>query len=96
MRRVIALTAAAAALGGCFSIRVELAGRAWTRPDTTIRRVTLDEMDCARQARETPRAPGSLLGGLADIAPAARDGARITTAFEGCMMALGYAPAAGR
>ena len=38
-------------LTGC-SAKYDLAGTAWAKPNTLVQQATLDEIDCAREARE--------------------------------------------
>ena len=92
MRGPLALAAAVAMLAACTS-KLEVAGSAWTRPNTMYQRVTLDEVDCIRKTRELPRPPESWVGGAADLGRLAVEDRRVLSAYERCMTELGYAPA---
>jgi hypothetical protein len=81
-------------LGGC-AAELGVAGREWTRADTTISQVTFDETECARESTDAGRTPESVVGGVVD---AVRNGIRERgrqNVYAGCMRARGYQPAAG-
>lgn len=92
--RAVVVAALGLLLGGC-AAELGVAGREWTRADTTISQVTFDETECVRGATDAGRTPESVVGGLVD---AVRNGIRERGrqgAYEGCMRARGYQPAAG-
>jgi hypothetical protein len=92
--RAAGLVVLALLLGGC-AAELGVAGREWTRPDTTVSQVTFDETECAREATDAGRTPESFVGGVADaVRNAIRERGR-QGAYEGCMRARGYQPAEG-
>jgi hypothetical protein len=81
-------------LGGC-AAELGVAGREWTRPGTSVSQETFDETECVREAEDAGQTPESFVGGVADaVRNAVRERGR-QTAYEGCMRARGYEPAAG-
>ncbi|OGK99212.1 MAG: hypothetical protein A3E31_09415 [Candidatus Rokubacteria bacterium RIFCSPHIGHO2_12_FULL_73_22] len=92
MRGRIALAVAAALLAGC-SAKLEVAGTAWTRPNTMYQRITLDEIDCIRKARDLPKTTESWVGGAFDVGRLALEDRRLQSSYERCMTELGYTPA---
>ena len=78
-------------LAGC-SAKYDLAGTSWAKPNTMVQQVTLDEIDCAREAREAGHTPDLLVGGLVDVGRYFYEEhhQRFGT-YERCMVARGYA-----
>jgi len=100
MRGVFALAVAIPLLAGC-SVKREVDGAGWTRPNTMYRQITLDEITCERRVREQPAGPeygvlGVGVGGVVDLSRFFVRERREDDAFSRCMADLGYAPVAGR
>jgi hypothetical protein len=89
MRRSIALLALMA-LAGC-SAKYDLAGASWAKPNTMVQQVTLDEIDCAREAREAGHTPDLILGGMVDVGRFYYEDRQRYGTYERCMVARGYA-----
>jgi len=89
MRRSIALLALLA-LAGC-SAKYDLAGTLWGKPNTMVQQVTLDEIDCAREAREASHTPDLIVGGLVDVGRYFYEERQRFGTYERCMTARGYA-----
>ena len=89
MRRSIALLGLMA-LAGC-SAKYDLAGTAWTKPATMVQQTTLDEIDCAREAREAGYTPDLLVGGLVDVGRYFYEEHQRFGTYERCMTSRGYA-----
>ena len=81
--------AALVALAGC-AVHPNIDGRDWTRPDTLLQDITLDEVDCARQADAAGDTPDLVLGGLLDVARLAVEDRQRRQAFGRCMADRGY------
>jgi hypothetical protein len=89
-RRHIAVGAlVGAALAGC-APQFDLGGADWTKADTQIQQVTLDEMECARLASRSYWTPESFVGGLADVVRVKIEDAQMSSAFTRCMESKGY------
>jgi hypothetical protein len=85
------LAATLAALAGC-TVKYDLSGADWTKPDVMIQTVTLDEMECVRAAREAGSTPELWVGGLADVGRMVVEERQRGGAFHDCMLARGYQP----
>jgi hypothetical protein len=92
MRPTIALLLALGLLAGC-SVKYDLSGSDWRKPDTGIEIVTLGEIECVRSAREAGSTPDLIVGGLADVARYVLEERQRSSAYRGCMRAKGYQPA---
>jgi hypothetical protein len=88
MRLTIGLLALVA-LTGC-TAKYDLAGTAWTKANTMVQQVTLDEIDCAREAREASQTPDLVIGGLADVGREFYEERTRFGAYERCMTDRGY------
>jgi hypothetical protein len=77
-------------LAGC-SAKYDLAGTSWAKPNTMVQQVTLDEIDCAREAREASHTPDLILGGLIDVGRYFYEERQRFSTYERCMVARGYA-----
>jgi len=91
MRLAIALLVAAGTLAGC-TAKYDLSGADWTKPDAGIQIVTLDEMECVREAREAGWTPDLIVGGVADVARLVVEERQRAGAYRSCMLAKGYQP----
>jgi len=80
------------ALTGC-TAKYDLAGLEWTKPAMTYQQVTLDEIDCAREAREASHTPDLLVGGMVDVGREAYEELRRSGTYDRCMIGRGYARA---
>ena len=89
MRLTIALLALVA-LTGC-SAKYDLAGTSWTKANTLVQQVTLDEIDCAREAREASQTPDLIVGGVADVGREFYEERQRYGTYERCMISRGYA-----
>jgi len=87
---VLALTL----FGGC-TAAFDVAGRDWTKPDTTHSQITLDQTECARVAYEAGDTPDLLLGGLLDVMRLAIENGAQAHAYRECMTSRGYQPREG-
>jgi hypothetical protein len=67
-------------------------GSGWSKPDTSLSRVTLDEAECASATRGAGATVDTGAGGLADVVRAGFENARRASAFAECMTAKGYRP----
>jgi hypothetical protein len=76
-------------LGGCAS-NLDIAGLEWGKSGVATDQVTLDELECAREANEAGRPPDLFVGGLVDIARVVFEERARTGAFNGCMRGKGY------
>ena len=94
MRPGLLALSAVALLAGCTS-RFDIGGGEWTKPGAAIAQITQDEMDCARQAVDDRPYPETFVGGLADVAVAKYQDARMSVVFDRCMSTKGYRPARG-
>jgi hypothetical protein len=88
MRLTLALLALVA-LTGC-TAKYDLAGTSWTKANTMVQQVTLDEIDCAREAREASHTPDLILGGLLDVGREFYEEHRRYGTYERCMASRGY------
>jgi hypothetical protein len=91
MRLVLAMLVAFGTLAGC-TTKYDLSGADWTKPDTMVQSVTLDEMECVRAAREGGDTPDVIVGGLADVARLTIEERQRSSTYRGCMLAKGYQP----
>jgi hypothetical protein len=91
MRAAMALLMVMVTIGGC-TIRHDLAGDAWVKPDATIQQVTLDEMACVRDARDAGQTPDLVVGGVLDVGRYVAEERQRAAAYRDCMDAKGYAP----
>jgi len=78
------------ALAGC-SAKYDLAGASWAKSNTMVQQVTLDEIDCAREAREASYTPDLIVGGLVDVGRYFYEERQRFGTYERCMIARGYA-----
>jgi hypothetical protein len=76
-------------LTGC-SAKYDLAGTAWAKPNTLVQQVTLDEIDCAREAREASYTPDLIVGGVLDVGRYFYEERQRFGTYESCMAARGY------
>jgi hypothetical protein len=76
-------------LTGC-SAKYDLAGTAWAKPNTLVQQVTLDEIDCAREAREASSTPDLIVGGLLDVGRYFYEERQRFGTYERCMITRGY------
>jgi len=90
MRLALALIALAA-LTGC-AVHPDIGGTQWTRPDTILQDVTLDEVDCARRSHDAATTPDLVVGGLVDVVRLVIEDGQRRTAFRRCMVDRGYQP----
>jgi hypothetical protein len=88
VRRALVLLAALA-LSGCAS-QLDIAGLEWGKSGVGTDQVTLDELECAREANEAGRPPDLFVGGLVDVARVIAEESIRTNAFNGCMKGKGY------
>lgn len=88
MRLTIALLGLVA-LAGC-SAKYDLAGTSWSKANTMGPQVTLDEIDCAREAREASQTPDLIVGGLADVGREVYEERQRYGTYERCMTSRGY------
>ena len=77
------------ALSGC-TAKYDLAGAEWTKPETMYQQITLDEIDCAREAREAGYTPDLIVGGLLDTTRYFIEDHQRYGAYERCMTSRGY------
>lgn len=77
-------------LTGC-SAKYDLAGTAWAKPNTMVQEVTLDEIDCAREAREAGYTPDLIVGGVVDVGRYFYEERQRFGTYERCMTSRGYA-----
>lgn len=90
----LTMMAAVMLLVGC-APAFDVAGRTWTKPNTSIQQVTLDETECARAAYDAGWTPDLILGGLLDVGRVVvQNGAQIHT-YTRCMTKQGYRHKAG-
>jgi hypothetical protein len=92
MRLALALLLATGTLAGC-SVKYDLSGADWKKPGVNIQTVTLDEMECVREAREAGRTPDLVVGGLVDVGRYFVEERQREARYLGCMQAKGYQPA---
>jgi hypothetical protein len=78
------------ALTGC-TAKYDLAGTAWSKPNTLVQQATLDEIDCAREAREASQTPDLIVGGLLDVGREFYEEHQRYGTYERCMTSRGYA-----
>jgi hypothetical protein len=76
-------------LTGC-SAKYDLAGTAWAKPNTLVQQATLDEIECARDAREASYTPDLIVGGLLDVGRYFYEEHQRFGTYERCMLARGY------
>jgi hypothetical protein len=76
-------------LAGC-TAKYDLAGTEWTKSNTMHQQVTLDEIDCAREAREASYTPDLILGGLLDVGREFYEERQRFATYERCMADRGY------
>ena len=76
-------------LTGC-SAKYDLAGTAWAKPDTLVQQTTLDEIECAREAREASNTPDLIVGGLVDVGRYFYEEHQRFGTYERCMANRGY------
>ena len=91
MRLALALLVAVGTLAGC-TTRYDLSGADWTKSGAGILTVTLDEMECVREAREAGRTPDLIVGGVADVARLVVEEGQRGGAYRSCMLTKGYQP----
>jgi hypothetical protein len=91
MRLALALLVAVGTLAGC-TTRYDLSGADWTKSGAGILIVTLDEMECVREAREAGRTPDLIVGGVADVARLVVEEGQRGGAYRSCMLTKGYQP----
>jgi hypothetical protein len=90
MRLALALLVLAT-LSGC-TVKYDLAGADWKKPNTMLPQTTQDEMDCVRDAREAGWTQDLIVGGLVDIARWTISDQRRLSSYRRCMVAKGYQP----
>jgi hypothetical protein len=88
MRFALALLALIA-LAGC-TAKYDLAGAEWAKPGMMHQQVTLDEIDCAREAREAGYTPDLFVGGVVDVARYFIEDRQRYGTYERCMSGRGY------
>ena len=76
-------------LAGC-TAKYDLAGTAWTKPNTLVQQATLDEIDCAREAREASQTPDLIVGGVVDVGRYFYEERQRFGTYEQCMISRGY------
>jgi hypothetical protein len=89
MRLALATLAVAAVLAGC-TVKYDLSGTDWSKPNAMIQTVTLDEMDCVRVAREAGYTPELWVGGLVDVGRMTVEEWQRLSAYQRCMNERGY------
>jgi hypothetical protein len=62
----------------------------WTKPAVAMQQLTLDDVDCARRAYDTPPLPDTVVGGLADVARVTIESSRRERTYARCMSSRGY------
>ena len=77
------------AVAGCAS-QFDIAGTDWGKAGTTLNQVTLDELECAREAADAGRPPDLIVGGVVDVVRVVIEEGNRTATFNGCMTARGY------
>jgi hypothetical protein len=92
--RWLAATLALMLVGGC-TAAFDVAGRDWTRADTSRPQITLDQTECARTAYEAGDTPDLLLGGVLDVVRLAIENGAQAQAYRDCMTSRGYQVVAG-
>jgi hypothetical protein len=92
--RWLALMFALVLFGGC-TAAFDVAGRDWTRDNTSYPQITLDQTECARQAYEAGDTPDLLLGGLLDVIRLGIENGAQADSYRDCMTSLGYQPREG-
>ena len=65
-------------------------GTQWTRPNTMMRQMTYDNMECARLDEEIKRTPETILGGVLDLAMLTGTEIARISRYDGCMTSKGY------
>jgi hypothetical protein len=80
-------------LTGCTRV-IDISGAEWRRANTSIQQETFDEVECARATENAGDLPDTIVGGLADAIVLPLEDRRRGAAFDGCMVAKGYAPVA--
>jgi len=90
MRLALAFLALAA-FAGC-SIKYDLSGADWTKPDTMVQEATYDEMACVRAARDAGHTPDLIVGGVVDVGRYTVEEYQRRDAYRGCMQTRGYQP----
>ncbi len=91
MRGAMALVTLMVTIVGC-TIRHDLAGDTWVKPDATIQQVTLDEISCARDARDAGQTLDLVVGGVVDAGRYVAEERQRAGAYRDCVDAKGYAP----
>jgi hypothetical protein len=76
-------------LAGCAS-HLDIAGEEWGKAGVGTDQVTLDGLECAREANEAGRPPDLFVGGLVDIVRVVIEEGNRTNTFNGCMKDRGY------
>ena len=76
-------------LTGC-SAKNDLAGTAWSKPNTLALQATLDEIACARAAREASSTPDLIVGGVVDVGRYFYEERQRFGTYEQCMISRGY------
>lgn len=82
-------------LSGCTRV-LDVSGSDWRRANTSIQQETLDEVECARTTERAGDLPDTIVGGIADTVVVPLEDARRGAAYDRCMVAKGYSPAAPR
>jgi hypothetical protein len=90
----LAMAAVAVVLAGC-APAFDVAGRDWTRPNTSVPQVTLDETSCTREAYDAGWTPDLLLGGFLDLERIVIQNVAQIFAYDRCMTQRGYQPKTG-
>ncbi len=65
-------------------------GQRWTKPAVAMQQLTLDDVECARRAYETPPLPDTIVGGLADVVRVTLEESRRERTYTRCMSSHGY------
>ncbi|HSF06150.1 MAG TPA: hypothetical protein VLG10_10210 [Methylomirabilota bacterium] len=87
--RWLAVILALLPLAGC-TAAFDVAGRDWTRDNTSHPQITLDQTECARDAYEAGDTPDLLLGGLLDVLRLGIENGSQAHAYRECMTSRGY------
>jgi hypothetical protein len=80
---------AAVIVAGCAS-QFDVAGVEWGKPGATINQVTLDELECARDAADVGQTYDAIVGGVVDVVRVIIEERARTASFNDCMTSRGY------
>lgn len=87
MPRLAAVILAGMLAAGCTTWDL---GTWWTRPNTMMQQMTLDNIECARLDEDVKRTPETILGGVLDLGMLTYSEIARISRYDDCMTSKGY------